>query len=193
MPPRAVLLVSTSSAQPPDNYDTFLSRLDAATTSLTTRAASLEKAVAAVGLLLAPYESAVRKWERRRRLVGEHLAGHTGSPQSRTALTELHDVAAKMESMLRGRVQLIRDRLTVMHGRREAIHHSLQELESSRAKLNSSRLLSQDRDKLSSIFSSLAGSTLAVSALPDTGLLSDLREAREAIILAEALMELKGN
>lgn len=185
--------VSTSGAQPPDNYDTFLSRLDAATTSLTTRAASLEKAVAAVGLLLAPYESAVRKWERRRRFVGEHLAGHSGSPQSRTALTELHDVAAKMESMFRGRVQLIRDRLTAMHGRREAIRQSLQELESSRAKLHSSRMLSQDRDKLSSIFSSLAGSTIAVSALPDTGLLSDLREAREAILLAEALMELKGN
>lgn len=180
-------------AQPPDNYDTFLSRLDAATTSLTTRAAALEKAVTAVGLLLAPYESAVRKWERRRRQVGNHLAGHSGSPQSRAALIELHDVAAKMESMLRSRVQLIEDRLTVMHGRREAIHQSLRELESSRVKLNSSRLLSQDRDKLSSIFSSLAGSATAVSALPDTGLLSDLREAREAVILAEALMELKGN
>jgi hypothetical protein len=53
-------------------------------------------------------------------------------------------------------------------------------------------MLSQDREKLSSIFSALAGSTVAVSALPDTGLLSDLREAREAVILAEALMELKG-
>lgn len=192
-PLRVVQPVSTSGARPPDNYDTFLSRLDAATASLTTRAAALEKAVAAVGLLLAPYESAVRNWERRRREVGEHLTGHSGSPQSRTALTELHDVAANMESMLRSRVQLIEDRLTVMHGRRDAIQHSLQELESSRVKLNSSRLLSQDRDKLSSIFSSLAGSTVAVSALPDTGLLDDLQEAREAILLAEALIELKGN
>ena len=184
--------MDTSSAQPPDNYDAFLSRLDAATMSLSTRAGALDKALAAVSLLLGPYESAVRKWERRRRHVGEQLAGHSGPPQSHTALSELHDVAAKMESMLRGRVQRVQDNLSVMHGRREAIDKSLLDLELSRLKLNSSRMLSQDREKLSSIFSALAGSAVAVSAHPDMGLLSDLREAREAVILAEALMELKG-
>ena len=184
--------MNPDSAQPPDNYDAFLSRLDAATTSLSTRAASLDKALAAVSLLLGPYESAVRKWERRRHHVSGQLAGHSGSPQSYTALSELHDVAVKMESMLRGRVQRVQDKLSVMQGRREAIDKSLLELELSRMKLNSSRMLSQDREKLSSIFSALAGSTVAASALPDTGLLSDLREAREAVILAEALMEVKG-
>lgn len=184
--------MDTPSAQPPDNYDAFLSRLDAATTSLSTRAGALDKALAAVSLLLEPYESAVREWERRRRHVGGQLAGHSGSPQSYAALRELHDVAEKMESMLRGRVQRVQEKLSVMHGRREAIDKSLLELELSRLKLNSSRMLSQDREKLSSVFSALAGSTIAVSALPDMGLLSDLREAREAVILAEALMELKG-
>ncbi|BCW67325.1 hypothetical protein NicSoilB4_20880 [Arthrobacter sp. NicSoilB4] len=182
----------TSSAGPPDNYDAFLSRLDAATTSLSARAGALDKAVAAVSLLLGPYESAVREWERRRRHVGGQLAGHSGPPQSHTALRELHDVAGRMESMLRGRVERVQEQLSVMHGRREAIDKSLLELELSRLKLNSSRMLSQDREKLSSVYSALAGSTVAVSALPDSGLLGDLREAREAVILAEALMELKG-
>jgi hypothetical protein len=53
-------------------------------------------------------------------------------------------------------------------------------------------MLSQDREKLSSIFSEIAGSTAATGAIPDMGLLGDLKEAREAIILAEALMEVKG-
>ena len=180
------------SAQPSDNYDAFLLRLDAATTSLSTRAGSLDKALAAVSLLLEPYESGVRKWERRRHSVSGQLAGHSGSPRAYATLGELHDVAVKMESMLRGRVQRLEEKLSVMQGRREAIHKSLLELEVSRMKLNSSRMLSQDREKLGTIFSALAGSAIAVSALPDTGLLSDLREAREAIILAEALMELKG-
>jgi hypothetical protein len=184
--------VDTSSAQPSDNYDAFLSRLDAATASLSTRAGALDKALAAVSLLLGPYESAVREWEIRRRHVSRQLAGHSGSPQSHTALNELHDVAVKMESMLRGRVQRVQEKLSVMNNRREAIDKSLLELELSRLKLNSSRMLSQDREKLSSVFSALAGSTVAVSALPDMGLLSDLREAREAVLLAEALMELKG-
>lgn len=175
-----------------DNYDAFLARLDAATTSLSTRAASLDRAFAAVALLLGPYESAVRSWERRRHYVSGQLARHCGSAKSYTALSDLHDVAAKMESMLRGRVQSVSEKLSVMQGRREAIDNSLLELELSRVKLNASRLLAQDRERLSSIFSALTGSTSATPALPDLGLLSDLKEAREAVILAEALMEVKG-
>ena len=152
----------------------------------------MDKALAAVSLLLEPYESAVRKWERRRQYVSEQLAAHSGSPQSYTALCELHIVAGKMESMLRGRVERIREKLAVIQSRREAIDRSLLELELSRIKLTSSRMLSQDREELSGIFSELAGSTVATGAIPDMGLLSDLKEAREAIILAEALIEVKG-
>jgi hypothetical protein len=184
--------VNTNSAPPHDNYDAFLSRLDAATASLSTRAASLDKALAAVSLLLGPYESAVWEWERRRHFASDQLAAHSGSPQSYTALCELHVVAGKMESMLRGRVERVREKLAVIQGRREAIDKSLLELEMSRIKLASSRMLSQDRQELSSIFSELAGSTVATGAIPDMGLLSDLKEARQAIILAEALIEVKG-
>lgn len=185
-------LMKTDTSPGHDNYDAFLARLDAATTSLSTRAASLERALAAVTLLLGPYESAVRNWERRRLHVSGQLARHSGSQQSRTALGELHDVAVNMEAMFRDRAQRIRDKLSVMQGRREAIDKSLLELELSRVKLTSSRLLSEDREKLSAVFSALAGPTVATSALPDRGLLSDLKEARRAVILAEALMEVKG-
>lgn len=184
--------MKANSTPAPDNYDAFLSRLDAATTSLSTRAASLDKALAAVCLLLRPYESALGDWERRRHYVSGQLTRRSGSPQSTKALSELHDVAVKMESMLRGRVLRLTEELSVMQGRREAIDKSLLELELSRAKLNSSRMVSQDREKLSGVLSALTGSTVSTSALPDMGLLSDLKDAREAVILAEALMEVKG-
>ncbi|MDI3213969.1 hypothetical protein [Arthrobacter sp. AL12] len=185
-------LMKTDTPPGQGNYDAFLARLDAATSSLSTRAASLERALAAVSLLLGPYESAVRNWERRRLHVSGHLTRHTGSPQSYTALAELHDVAVNMEEMFRDRAQRIRDTVSLMQGRREAIDKSLLELEVSRVKLTSSRLLSEDREILSAVFSALAGPAVATSALPDRGLLSDLREARQAVILAEALMEVKG-
>ena len=175
-----------------DNFDAFLARVDAATASLSRRAASLDKALAAVSLLLGPYESAVRNWERRRLHVSGQLARHSGSSQSYTALGELHEVAVNMEAMFRDRAQRIRDKLSVMQGRREAIDKSLLELELSRVKLTSSRMIAEDREKLSAVFSALAGSTMATSALPDRGLLSDLKEARTAVIMAEALMEVKG-
>ncbi|MCU1555500.1 MAG: hypothetical protein JWM13_2986 [Arthrobacter sp.] len=183
--------LAEQSGPPPDNYDEFLSRLDAATTSLTARAASLDKAMTAVSLLLGPYESAVRKWERRRVSVGEHLDRSTGTPQTYVALSELHDMAVKMEAMLRARTHRVTEKLMLMQGRRAAIDKSLLELEMSRAKLNTSRMLSQDREKLGRVFSELAGS-VGAGTISDLGLFGDLKEAREAVILAEALMEVKG-
>ncbi|MDQ0820809.1 hypothetical protein QFZ79_003182 [Arthrobacter sp. V4I6] len=185
--------MNSRNAPPPDNYDEFLSRLDAATTSLSTRAAALDKAISAVTLLLGPYESAVRKWERRRVQVGEHLDRHPGTPQTYTALSELHEMAVKMEAMLRARTQSVAEKLMIMQGRRVAIDKSLLELDMSRVKLNSSRMLSQDREKLSRVFSELAGSADAAGTISDLGLFGDLKEAREAVILAEALMEVKGH
>ena len=185
--------MNTKNVPPHDSYAEFLGRLDAATASLSTRAAALDKALDAVSLLLGPYQSAVRKWERRRVDVSEQLARHSGTPQTYTALSELHDMAVKMESMLRDRTLRVAEKISVMQRRREAIDKSLLELEVSRVKLNSSRMLSQDRENLSRAFRELAGSAGAAATIPDLGLRSDLKEAREAVILAEALMEVKGH
>jgi hypothetical protein len=196
--------MNAKNVEPADSYAAFLARLDSATANLTTRAASLDNAVKAVSLLVEPYTVALRGWERRRIHVGEQLALQfgsqsatqsatpSGSPQTFTALSELHDTARKMESMLGSRILHLTEKLAVMQGRREAIDKSLLELEVSRAKLHSSRMLSQDRDNLSRAFSELAGPTRAAAIVPDLGLHNDLKEARQAVILAEALMEVKG-
>jgi hypothetical protein len=185
--------MNRQSVPPPDNYEEFLSRLDAATTNLSTRAAALEKVITAVTLLLEPYESAVRQWERRRIYVGEHLARHAGTPQTSASLTDLHDMAVKMEVMLRARTKRLAEKLGVMQERRAAIDKSLLELEMSRIKLASSRTLAQDRAKLSRICSELAGAAQANGTVSAVGLYGDLRQAREAVVLAEALMEVKGH
>lgn len=188
----------TAEASPShDNYEAFTARLAAATSNLRVRAAALDKAMAAVSLLLEPYESAVRNWERRRLHVSGQLAGQPGSPPSyRTpsysALSELHDVAVNMEAVFRDRAQRITEKLELMQGRRGDIDKALLELELSTIKLNASRVLSQDREHLSAVLSGLAGAAEATPALPDRGLLSDLKEARKAVALAEALMEVKG-
>ena len=181
-----------------DNYEAFIARLDAATSNLRVRAAALDKAMAAVSLLWGPYESAVRNWERRRLHVSGQLARHSGSPPSDSlppysALSELHDVAVNMEALFRDRAQRITEKLELMQGRRGDIDKALLELELSTVKLNSSRRLSQDRENLRAVFSSLAGAAVATSTLPGQGLLSDLKEARKAVTLAEALMEVKGH
>lgn len=176
---------------PPDNYAAFLARLDAATTSLSTRARALDKALTAVSLLLGRYQRALRGWERRLVRVNEELARHSGEPQTSAALNELQRTAVQMESMHSAQVLRLTKKLSLMQGRLDAIGRSVRELEVSRAKLDTSRRLSQDRENLSKALYELAGTGGGAAKVPDLGLRNDLREAREAVILAEALLEVK--
>jgi len=180
-------------APSPDNYAAFLARLDAATTSLSTRARALDKALSAISLLLGRYQRALRGWERRLVRVNEELARHSGEPQTSAALHELQRTAVQMGSMHSAQVLRLTEKQLIMRGRRDAIGRSLLELEVSRAKLDTSRRLSQDRENLSRALYELAGTGGGAAKIPDLGLRNDLREAREAVILAEALLEVKGS
>ncbi|BCW47434.1 hypothetical protein [Arthrobacter sp. StoSoilB5] len=182
-----------SNVPSPDNYAGFIARLDAATASLSTRARALNKALAAISLLLGRYQRALRAWERRLARVNEELARHSGEPQTSAALHELHRTAVQMESMYSAQILRITEKLANIQGRRDAIGRSLLELEVSRAKLDTSRKLSQDRENLSKALYELAGTGGATAEIPDLGLRNDLKEAREAVVLAEALLEVKGS
>lgn len=175
----------------PDNYAAFLARLEAATKTLSARVRSLDKALSAVSLLLERYRWALQEWEQRRTRVSEELTRHSGEPQTCVALSELHQTALQMESMHRAQTVRITEKLSVMQGRRNAIARSLMELEASRAKLDSSRMLSRDRENLGRVLYELAGAGGVSVKTSDLGLRNDLKEARDAVILAEALMEVK--
>ena len=177
----------------PDNYAAFLARLDAATASLSTRARALDKALPAISLLLGRYQRALRGWERRLVRINEELARHSGKPQTSAALGELQRTAVQMGSMHSAQVLRLTEKLSLMQGRRDAISRSLLELEASRAKLDASRRLSKDRENLSRALYERAGTGGGVAKIPDLGLRNDLKEAREAVILAEALLEVKGS
>ncbi|WP_139359476.1 hypothetical protein [Arthrobacter sp. SRS-W-1-2016] len=64
----------------------------------------------------------------------------------------------------------------------------------SKQKLTSSRKLAEERENLSRVVLGLAGTPDgSATATPDGGLREDLRAASEAVVLAEALLELKGD
>ncbi|WP_224093063.1 MULTISPECIES: hypothetical protein [unclassified Arthrobacter] len=177
----------------PDNYAAFLARLDAATTSLTSRARALDKALSAISLLLGRYQRALRGWERRLGRVDEELDRHSGEPQTSAALHELQRTAVQMRSMHSAQVLRLTEKLSLKQGQRDAVGRSLLELEVIRAKLETSRRLSRDRENLGRALYELAGTGSGAAKIPDVGLRNDLREAREAVILAEALLEVKGS
>ena len=179
-----------------DNYGEFIARLDAAAGNLTPRQDALATALGAAELLLTQNQAGLELWVQRLSLIGQLLAGHSGTHEARryNTLRELHDVAAKMERMFTSRTQRIQGVCHSIRARRDQINTSLFELEKSRVKLTSSRMLALERDNLRKVANDLAVSPDGASlGFPDPGLRESLREAREAIMLAEALLEVKGN
>lgn len=183
---------SLKSAAQVDNYAEFIGRLDAASAKLTVRRDTLNKTLEILTLLFMQNDTGLRLWQKRLGQCEELLADAAGRPRRRAALSELHEIALKMEPLFRNRAQRIDVRLVAVRGRHEEINRSLSGLETSRIKLTSSRMLSQERENLSRAIGELVGTADAAAVVnPDPGLRSDLQEARHAIILAEALLEAK--
>lgn len=176
-----------------DNYEEFIKRLDKATGNLKERHAALSRVQSVVAATCQHNEAGFEQWSQRR--IGAkglltHQAGHVTNGD---ALMELHNVAVKMESTFRTRTAQVRERAKEIQHKLDGINKSLLELEGSRGKLTSSRILVQEKEKLSRALADLAGTAEGVAtAIADPGLRQDLAKAREAVILAEALMEVKG-
>ena len=184
------------SAPPADNYTEFIGRLDAAAGKLTPRRDALAKALAAAELLFHQNHAGLELWGQRLSLINQLLARHTATQHARrySTLKELHGVAAKMEQMFTSRTQRVQGVCRAIRARRDQINTSLFELEKSRVKLTSSRLLALERENLRKVANDLSVAAEGINpGFPDPGLRESLREAREAIILAEALLEVKGN
>jgi hypothetical protein len=179
---------------PADNYAQFIEQLDTAAKKLTARRESLSGSLEIVGLLFEQNELGLRLWEERRNNVGVLVATETKSSEKQKALSELQDVAIRMESMFLNRTQRIAEKQTAIQSRYNEITRSLLDLDRSKLKLESSRMLSRERENLNRAIADLAGTPQGASvSSADLGLRDDLNEARRAIILAEALLEVKEN
>jgi hypothetical protein len=177
-----------------DNYADFLARLDTATASLISRRDSIGATIDIITRLHKHNNTGLELWAHRRNDVEKLLTPRSENSEFHDARAELQTVALKMESMFRDRTQRLDAKILSSRGHYQEIEKSLFELEKSKVKLHSSRMLSQEREHLNNAAATLTGEVIGLpSMIPDAGLREDLREAREAVILAEALIEVKGN
>lgn len=179
---------------PDDNYAQFIAQLDSAAKNLDLRRESLSRSLDLVGLLYKQNEAGLRLWEERRIKVGKLAPRETKSPAKQKALSELLEVAVRMESMFLKRTQRIAEKQATIQGRCDEIKSSLLDLNRSKLKLESSRILSRERENLNRAIAELAGTPQAATvSTADFGLRNDLNDARRAIAMAEALLEVKEN
>jgi chromosome segregation ATPase len=175
-----------------DNYAEFLERLKKAAASLKKRQARLNHVLRAVDSAAEQNRFGFNEWTKRNSRLEALLAGEdAGKPR---ALKDLHAISANMVNVFRGRSERVNARLTAVQTRVDQINRSLHSLELSKQKLTSSRRLAEERENLSKAMLGLAGTAEGIAvATPDGGLQDDLKSAREAVVLAEALLEVKGN
>lgn len=175
-----------------DNYAEFLQRLDAATESLAQRHDALLRVRAVLSSLLSDNQSGYQQWADRQ----VRVKGLLGSPDlaGGPGLQDLHAVAVNMESVFRTRSSNVAGRLASVQARINEIAGPLHDLHMSKQKLTTSRRIAEERENLSRVVQGAAGTAEGASiATPDAGLRDDLKAAREAVHLAEALLEVKGN
>jgi hypothetical protein len=178
---------------PKDNYAQFIEQLDAASRNLVDRRRPLTRTLEILDVLLRQNSLGLKLWEERRTKVGRLVDEEDKSAGKRLALSELHEVSIRMESMFLNRTQRVREQQAAFQGRLDEISKSLLELDRSRLKLTSSRTLSRERESLNKAVADLAGVPHgATTGSANLGLRTDLNEARRAIVLAEALLEVKG-
>lgn len=174
-----------------DNYAQFIEQLDAASRNLAARRQPLTRTLEILDVLFRQNNLGRKLWEERSIKVDRLVAKEDKSADKNLALSELHEVSRRMERMFLNRTQRIGEKQAAIQARREEISKSLLELDRSRLKLTSSRTLSRERENLNNALADLAGPQGATASSADPGLRADLNEARRAIVLAEALMEVK--
>jgi len=175
-----------------DNYTEFLQRLDTAAASLKTRQTRLNHALWAVRTAAEQNQFGFDEWTERKRRLEVLLPGRDA--EGSAALKDLHGVSANMKAVFQGRSERVNTRLAAVQTKVDQINSSLHNLELSKQKLTSSRELSEERARLSEAMLGLAGTAEDIAvATPDGGLQDDLKTAREAVVMAEALLEVKGN
>ena len=183
---------SNGSPTPKDNYAQFIEQLDAASRNLTARREPLTRTLEILDVLFRQNNLGLKLWEDRSTKVGRLVAEEVKSADKSLALSELHEVSRQMERMFLNRTQRIGEKRAAIQARREEISKSLLELDRSRLKLTSSRTLSRERENLNKTLADLVGTPQGTTTgSADPGLRADLNEARRAIVLAEALLEVK--
>lgn len=188
-------MVGTTKAEDSaDNYAEFISRLDIAIDTLRRRWELIERTAPVVRILHEQNEAGYRSWTRRRNHVEKLLIQYDGPPQEYHNLSDLLQNAQTLERKFEDRTRRLEARMNSILDRRNDIEESLADLEKSKDKLAVSLELTKERESLSRAIRALSDEPENLStATEDTGITADLRTARQAVFLAEALLELKGH
>ncbi|WP_247828846.1 hypothetical protein [Arthrobacter antioxidans] len=173
-----------------DNYAVFMDRLENAVVTLREKRALVDLAAPLVAELYRENQVGHQGWVDRRREVEAAIDEYRGDTTGYELLADLLRDATTLERTFEERTRRLEGKRRMIEDRHKDLDASLMELEQSKAKLDLSRMLTQDRSALSRTMSqdrSVMGTAVT------GGIDAELESAREAVFLAEALVEVKGH
>lgn len=173
-----------------DNYAVFMDRLENAIVTLRGKRALVDLAAPLVAELYRENQVGHQGWVDRRREVEAAIDEYRGDTTGYELLADLLRDATTLERTFEERTRRLEGKRRMIEDRHKDLDASLMELEQSKAKLDLSRMLTQDRSALSRTMSqdrSVMGTAVT------GGIDAELESAREAVFLAEALVEVKGH
>lgn len=178
---------------PVDNYAAFKLRLSKASKDLTSRNVSVTGHLQVLKKMLECNTASFYKWDSEFDNVSSIRADYTGGDEGRGTLDDLVDTASRMKTLFTKRMAVLQSQITAIESNRTAICAAIADVNASINKLELSKLLHKDREKLLHAERQLSGFDGAPALTPGHhGLPLELHPAREAVAMAEALLELKG-
>ena len=185
---------TTNAEDSVDNYAVFIARLDVAIDTLRRRQELIDRTAPLITLLHGQNEAGYSSWSSRRTHVEELLLRYDGRTEGYETLSDLLHSAQTLERKFEERTRRLESRVNSVQDRRSDIEKSLVDLEKSKAKLTMSLELTKERESLNRAIAALNDGPGDFSSVSENiGIAADLRTARQAVFLAEALLDLKGH
>lgn len=176
-----------------DNYEEFKDRLLSASEDLKKRKGNVARQALLVQSLLEQNLDALEKWKLQHSKVHSIQDAYDGGADGYAIISDLVDTADRMVNMFSKRVKVLSQKVASVTTNYEVIEESLHELTVSISKLELSKMFHDDKTKLMEVESSLSGPTYSDFDQSGVSLNKELSHAREAVIMAEALLEVKGH
>lgn len=189
---RSLGIARSHAAQPvaaPDNYGTYLSRIEDAQTSMRGRLAQNQRRAQFLSDSLDTEEHGMIEWNKRVIALEATIECYDGDTKGYESLAHLYDTAKSMQTVFASRVDTMRSSIASLKAQEAPLTTHINQLTAARAKLASAQSLDQARGTMDRILTSTTSLGIPSAASGDD---QELRSIRRLIAESEALAELKG-
>lgn len=181
---------TNNSYTPPDNYATYINRIEAAQSSMREKREQQYRRIQFLQNSLEVEEEGMNQWGNRVAALEATLDCYAGDTKGYEGLAHLYDTAKTMYTAFLNKVEAIEASIAELQAQQEPLVTHINQLTAAKTKLMSAQSVEQARGTMDRILtSSISPGNRTPASFTDD---QELRSIRRLIAESEALAELKG-